>query len=202
MAWRLRGTFFENCSCDMVCPCSTSGLTMPADQERCRAVLVFHVDSGWIEGVDVSGLTVAVLADTPRVMADGGWRVGLFMDEAASREQAGMLEAVFSGQLGGPMELLAPLIGEMLGVETAAIEYADDGRRHRVKIGDFAEIEVEDFVPPQTPEGEVSRLTGIFHPANSTLTIARATSSRVSAFGLEFSNVEKNGHSAPFAWAA
>lgn len=202
MAWRLRGTFFENCSCDMVCPCSTSGLTMPADQERCRAVLVFHVDSGWIEGVDVSGLTVAVLADTPRVMADGGWRVGLFMDEAASREQAGMLEAVFSGQLGGPMELLAPLIGEMLGVEAAAIEYADDGRRHRVKIGDFAEIEVEDFVPPQTPEGEVSRLTGIFHPANSTLTIARATSSRVSAFGLEFSNVEKNGHSAPFAWAA
>lgn len=202
MAWRLRGTFFENCSCDMVCPCSTSGLTMPADQERCRAVLVFHVDSGWIEGVDVSGLTVAVLADTPRVMADGGWRVGLFMDEAASREQAGMLEAVFSGQLGGPMELLAPLIGEMLGMETAAIEYADDGRRHRVKIGDFAEIEVEDFVPPQTPEGEVSRLTGIFHPANSTLTIARATSSRVSAFGLEFSNVEKNGHSAPFAWAA
>lgn len=202
MAWRLMGTFFENCSCDMVCPCSTSGLTMPADQERCRAVLVFHVDSGWIEGVDVSGLTVAVLADTPRVMADGGWRVGLFMDEAASREQAGMLEAVFSGQLGGPMELLAPLIGEMLGMETAAIEYADDGRRHRVKIGDFAEIEVEDFVPPQTPEGEVSRLTGIFHPANSTLTIARATSSRVSAFGLEFSNVEKNGHSAPFAWAA
>ncbi|MBX6763922.1 MAG: DUF1326 domain-containing protein [Rubrobacteraceae bacterium] len=202
MAWRLMGTFFENCSCDMVCPCSTSGLTMPADQERCRAVLVFHVDSGWIEGVDVSGLTVAVLADTPRVMADGGWRVGLFMDEAASREQAGMLETVFSGQMGGPMALLAPLIGEMLGVEAAAIEYADDGRRHRVKIGDFAEIEVEDFVPPQTPEGEVSRLTGIFHPANSTLTIARATSSRVSAFGLEFSNVEKNGHSAPFAWAA
>lgn len=175
---------------------------MPADQERCRAVLVFHVDSGWIEGVDVSGLTVAVLADTPRVMADGGWRVGLFMDEAASREQAGMLEAVFSGQMGGPMALLVPLIGEMLGVEAAAIEYTDDGRHHRVKIGNFAEIEVEDFVPPQTPEGEVSKLTGVFHPANSTLTIARATSSRVSAFGLEFSNAEKNAHSAPFSWAA
>lgn len=202
MAWRLEGTYFENCSCDMVCPCTTSGLTMPADQERCRVVLVFHIDSGQIEGVDVSDLTVAVLADTPRVMADGNWRVGMFMDEAASQEQADKLGAVFSGQLGGPMGLLAPLIGEMLGVEVAAIEYADDGRRHRVKIGDFAEIEVEDFVPPQTPEGEVSRLTGMFHPANSTLTIARATTSRVNAFGLEFSNIEKNGHSAPFTWAA
>lgn len=202
MAWRLEGTYFENCNCDMVCPCTTSGLTMPADQERCRVVLVFHIDSGEIEGVDVSDLTVAVLADTPPLMADGNWRVGMFMDEAASQEQADKLGAVFSGQLGGPMELLAPLIGEMLGVEVAAIEYADDGRRHRVKIRDLVEIEVEDFVPPQTPGGEVSRLTGMFHPANSTLTIARATTSQVSAFGLEFSNVEKNGHSAPFTWAA
>src|SRR5919202_397751 len=106
--------------------------------------------------------------------------------------------ASFSGQLGGPPEVLAPLVGEMMGVVTAPIEYEDDGRRHRVRIGAFAEIEILDFVPPQTPEGEVSKVTGVFHPANSTLTMAQATASRVSAFGLEFSNVGKNGHSAPF----
>ena len=43
MAWQLQGRYFENCSCDMVCPCVTSGMTMPADYERCRVVLVFHV---------------------------------------------------------------------------------------------------------------------------------------------------------------
>lgn len=202
MAWHITGTYFENCPCDMVCPCTTSGLTMPADTERCRVVLVFHIDSGEVEGVDVSELTVAVLADTPQVMADGNWRVGLFMDAAATQEQADKLGAVFSGQLGGPMAVLAPLIGEMLGVEVAPIDYEDDGLRHRVKIGDFVEIEVEDFVPPQTPEAEPSRLTGMFHPANSTLTIAQATASRVGAFGLEFSNAGKNGHSAPFSWSA
>jgi hypothetical protein len=201
MAWRLEGTYFENCPCDMVCPCTTSGLTMPADAERCQVVLVFHVGSGEINGTDVSDLTVAMLADTPQVMAEGNWRVGLFMDEAASQEQAEKLGAVFSGQLGGPPEVLAPLIGEMLGIVTAPIEYEDDGRRHRVRIGDFAEIEILDFVPPQTPEGEVSKVTGVFHPANSTLTMAQATTSRVSAFGLEFSNVGKNGHSAPFSWS-
>jgi hypothetical protein len=89
-----------------------------------------------------------------------------------------------------------------LGVEVAPIEYADNGRRHRVRIGDLAEIEIEDFVPPQTPEGEVSKLTGIFHPANSTLTIAQATTSWFNAFGLQFSYEGKNGHSAPFSWAA
>jgi hypothetical protein len=46
MAWQLQGAYFENGSCDMVCPCTTSGLTMPADSERCRVVLAFHIDSG------------------------------------------------------------------------------------------------------------------------------------------------------------
>ncbi|MGH3146565.1 MAG: hypothetical protein ACRDTR_12265 [Rubrobacter sp.] len=64
------------------------------------------------------------------------------------------------------------------------------------------EIEIEPFVPPQTPDAEPSKVTGVFHPANSTLTMARATESRVDAFGLEFSNAGKNGHYAPFSWAA
>ncbi len=201
MAWRLSGTYFENCNCSMVCPCTTSALTMPADNDRCRVVLVFHIDDGEVEGVDVSNLTVGMLGDTPPLMAEGNWRVGMFMDAAASQEQADQLAAVFSGQLGGPLEVLAPLIGEMLGVEVVPIDYIDDGRRHRVKMGDAVEIEIEDFVPPQAPEGEGSKLTGMFHPANSTLTIAKATSSEVRAFGLVFSNVGKNGHSAPFSWA-
>lgn len=202
MAWRVEGTYFENCSCDMVCPCTTSGLSMPADTERCRVLLAFHIDSGDVDGVDVGNLSVAVLADTPQVMADGNWRVGVFMDAAASQEQADKLGALFSGQIGGPMAMVAPLIGEMMGVEVAPIEYADDDRRHSVKIGDFVDIEVEDFVPPLNPEGEVSKLTGMFHPANSTLTIAQATRSRINAFGLELSHQGKNGHSSPFSWAA
>ncbi len=202
MAWRVEGTYFENCSCDMVCPCTTSGLSIPADTEQCRVLLAFHIDSGDVDGVDVGNLSVAVLADTPQLMSDGNWRVGVFMDAAASQEQADKLGALFSGQIGGPMAMLAPLIGEMMGVEAAPIEYVDNDRRHSVKIGDFVDIEVEDFVPPLNPEGEVSKLTGMFHPANSTLTIAQATRSRINAFGLELSHEGKNGHSAPFSWVA
>ena len=87
MTWRLDGTYFENCSCDMVCPCTTSGLTMPADQDRCRVVLAFHVDRGEVDGLDVSDKTVVVVADTPQVMAEGNWRLGVIMDSAASRSR-------------------------------------------------------------------------------------------------------------------
>jgi hypothetical protein len=202
MAWNLDGTYFENCSCDMVCPCTTSGLTLPGDQDRCHVVLAFHIESGQVDGVDVGDRTVVVVADAPKVMADGNWRVGVVMDAAASPEQAEKLGAVFGGQAGGPMAALAPLIGEMMGIESSAIDYVDDGRRHAIRVGDLIDIEIEDYVAPLNPTGEVERLTGMFHPANSTLTIAKATRSRVDIFGMSFSNDGLNGHSAPFNWAA
>jgi hypothetical protein len=74
-------------------------------------------------------------------MADGGWRVGMVMDAAASPEEAAGLGAVFSGGSGGPMAALVPLIGEMLGVETAPVEYVDDGLRYSVRAGDLIDIE-------------------------------------------------------------
>jgi len=203
MSWQLSGTYFENCSCDVVCPCTTSGLTMPADQERCRVVLAFHVERGEVDGVDVSDRTVVVVADTPQVMAEGNWRLGLVMDAAATKEQAAGLGAIFGGQAGGPMAGLAPLVSEVMGMETARIDFVDDGRRHSLKAGDFIDIEIEDYVPPQLrPDGDVEMLTGMFHPANSTLTIAQATRARVSVFGLDMDHAGKNGHSAPFAWSS
>jgi hypothetical protein len=184
----------------MVCPCSTSGLTAPGDYDRCHVALAFHIGSGHVEDVDVSGLTVAVVADTPPLMADGGWRMGMFMDAAASPPQADALAAVFSGQAGGPMAALAPLVGEMLGMEVAPIEYVDDGRRHSVKIGASIDLAVEDFVSPLDATGAGVKVSGIGFPAD-TLAAGTATTSRVDAFGLEWSNEGKNAFSAPFAWS-
>ena len=200
MAWHVTGTYFENCSCDSVCPCTTSVLTRPADTERCRVVLAFHVEEGDVDGVDVSGLSLAMLADTPQLMLEGNWRVGLFLDERASQEQADALAGVFSGQLGGPMAALSPLIGEMLGMERAKIDYADDGTRHSLTVGDAIDVEIEDEV--HEGMAEPAKLTNIPLPWNTTVTIAQATRSRVSAFGLEFDNTGKNAHAAPFSWAA
>ena len=200
MAWSVKGTYFENCPCDMVCPCTTSGMSLAADSERCTLVLAFHIDEGNVDGVDVRGLNVAVMADSPQLMTDGNWKLGMFMDAAASEDQAKAVGGVFSGALGGPMAALGPLVGEMLGTETVAMQYVDDGRRHSIKAGDMLDIEIEDFVPPGSPTGEVSMLTGMFHPVASTLTIARAAKSRVRAFGYDLDQDGKNGHSAPFAW--
>ena len=56
------------------------------------------------------------------------------------------------------MEALAPLVGEMLGVERAPIEVVDDGLRHSVRIGDAIDFEIEDIVPFGVETGEPVRL--------------------------------------------
>jgi hypothetical protein len=200
MAWQIEGTYFETCSCEVVCPC-TASLALGADYDRCNATLVFNVTAGDVEGTDVSGLTVAAVADTPKVMSEGNWRLGVFIDDSASDQQMEKLGAVFGGQLGGPMEALAPLVGENLGVERAPIEVREEGLRHSVKIGDAVDFEVEDVVSFGVESGEPARLTGIFHPAGSELTIAKATRSNINAFGIEYEG--KAGFSSSrFSWAA
>src|SRR5437588_9190153 len=181
MSWKLAGSYFETCSCEVVCPC-TASFALGADYDRCRVTLVFNVKEGEVDGTDVSGLTVAAVGDAPKVMTDGNWRVGIFIDAEASDEQAEKLGAVFSGALGGPRAALASLISENLGVERAPIEFRVDGLRHSVKIGDAVDIEVEDVVPFGIESGEPVKLAGVFNPVGSELTISRPTRARVDAF--------------------
>src|SRR3954467_5660818 len=93
MAWKLGGTYFETCSCDVVCPCTTS-FALGADYDRCRVVRDCHVADGDVDGTAVGGLTaaavgvfdgtglgaltVAAVADTPKVKTDGNWRLDVY----------------------------------------------------------------------------------------------------------------------------
>ncbi len=164
-------------------------------------MLAFNIREGEIEGTDIAGCKVAAIADTPKVMTDGNWRIGVFVDDQASDEQADKLVKVFSGQLGGPMSALGPLIGEFAGVERAPIEFGGEGVRHSVRVGDVIDFEIEDIVPFGKEDGKPVRFDGMFHPVASDLTIAEATRSRINAFGIEYTG--RTGLStSEFSWAA
>ena len=143
---------------------------------------------------------MALVIDTPKLMTAGNWNLGLIIDQSASESQADALAKVFSGQLGGPMGALAPLVGKFLGIERAPMEYRNDGRRHTVRIGDSIAIEIEDFVPRGLKAA--TRLQNVLHPANTTLTVAKPSSSRISVFGMTFANEGRSAFSAPFSWQA
>ncbi len=200
MSWNLTGSYVETCSCELMCPCNLS-FDHGATYDFCRVTLVFDIREGEIEGTDIGGRKVAAIADTPKVMTEGNWRLGVFIDDQATDEQFGKLVQVFGGQLGGPMAALAPLIGEMLGVERAAIEIGHDGLRHSVRVGDAIDFEVEDIVPFGVETGRPIRFDGMFHPVGSNLTMAEARRSRIDAFGIRYEG--KTGLStSEFSWAA
>jgi len=157
-------------------------------------MFAWHINSGEVDGADVSDLSVVLVLDTPRQMSEGNWRAGMFMDERASDEQAEKLGGIFSGQMGGPLANVAPLIGENLGMEVASIEHTDDGRRHRVKVGDAIDVEIEDLASPFDPDGPPPKLTETRHPTNSEMTPGRG-------LGVDFSGEGKSGLSTSFSWS-
>ena len=200
MSWNLSGRYVETCNCDLVCPCLVS-FDHGATHDYCRVTLAFDIERGEIDGTDIADLKVVAIADTPKVKTEGNWKLGLFVDERASDEQMDKLVKVFTGQLGGPMAGLAPLVGEVLGVERAQIEIGHDGNSHSVRVGEAIDFEVEDIVPFGVEDGHTVTLDGIFHPVAPDLTVGEATRSTISAFGIEYE--AKNGASrSTFAWTA
>ena len=200
MSWNLKGSYVETCSCELMCPCNLS-FDHGATYDYCRVVLAFNIKQGDVDGTDIAGRKVVLIADSPKVMTEGNWKLGVYIDDGAGDDAFDKLVQVFSGQLGGPMGALAPLVGEIRGVEKASIEIADDGLRHTVKVGDSIDFEIQDIVPFGVETGEPVRFNGMFHPVGPDLTMAEAQRTRINAFGITYEG--KTGLStSEFSWAA
>jgi hypothetical protein len=185
MSWRLSGSYAETCSCELMCPCNLS-FDHGATYDYCRVTLAFNIREGDIENANVAGRKVVLIADTPKVMTDGNWKVGAFVDQEATDEQYDRLIEVFGGQRGGPMAAMAPLIGEMVGAQRAVIEMNDDGLRHSVRVDDSIVFEIQDIVPYGKEDGQPIKFDGMFHPIASDLTMAEAVHTEINAFGISY----------------
>lgn len=200
-AWQLSGDYFETCSCTYVCPCVPTNLAGQPTKGHCYFAFVFHIDRGRYRNAALDGLNFAVVGHTPGVMANGNWSVGLITDARATKEQQDALTAIASGQAGGPMAALAPLIGKFLGVEAKAIQYQKNGLTRSVSIPGALDQAVDGVASPAKP-GEPLYIDNTLHPANPRLALARSVRSHLNAFGLKWDDVsgQNNGHFAPFSW--
>jgi hypothetical protein len=199
--WQVSGEYFEACSCDFVCPCPTSGLAAPPSKGACDAGLVFHVDRGRYGSVALDGLSFAVLLHTPGPMIEGQWTVGVVVDERGSPEQREALGAIASGQSGGPMASLAPLIATFGGTQAKPITIEKSAMRRSVSIPGVLDLAIEGVAGAN--QGEPIYFDNVGHPAASRLALAKASRSHMHAFGINWDETSgrNNGHFAPFAWS-
>jgi len=201
--WQLTGDYFENCNCNVVCPCLASPaapLTSRPSQGDCAVVLAFHIDSGRYGDVSLDGLNVALAVHSPGPMADGNLAVAAYIDERANDQQTTALGTIFTGAEGGPMAAFAPLITRQLGVKKTPIRYAIEGKSRSVEIPGIMQMAVAP-IPTMHPSGEIWANLG--HPAAPDR-LALAVGNPGSTFadhGMRWDNSGKNGHYAPISWA-
>ena len=126
-SWHISGQYYENCSCDFVCPCIPGQLAVKPTKGSCTVAMAFQIGQGSHGTVSLDGLGFIVLLLTPEEMGKGNWSVGVIVDARASAEQRDAITAIASGSAGGPMAALAPLVGKFLGVESAPIRFDRSG---------------------------------------------------------------------------
>lgn len=202
-AWRVEGQYMETCNCQFLCPCITSNLTATPTDGECKAAVALKIDRGEKDGVQLDGLACIVMLHAPSAMADGNMTVGLIIDERADDAQAEAIGAIASGAAGGPMALLAPLVGRMAGIEKRPIRFERDGMAHTVVAGELVDQRCVGLPGGANPN-EPMVVDNTAHPANTRLALARAEHSRFHAFGIDWDDASgtRNGHFAPFAWSA
>lgn len=203
ISWHLSGDYFENCSCNVVCPCLVSAaapLTSRPTEGFCNVPLIFHIDSGRYGKVALDGLNVLVVLCAPGVMAEGDWSIATYIDERADDEQTQALAAIFTGAAGGPMAAFTPLISHNLGVSKVPIEFRIEGKRRSAEIPGILRMSV-DPLPTMHPSGEIWANVG--HPVNADRMAfaVGAPGSTYSDRGVRWDNSGKNGLYAAIRWS-
>jgi hypothetical protein len=138
--------------------------------------MAWNFDKGEIGGVDVTGLTIAALVHIPGNVLAGNWKAAIYVDDNATDAQNDAILSVWSGQAGGPVAELVQLVGEVVSVERAPIQFDVEGGAGTVKIGEVAFAEMETY---KGPTGDTTTLSNSIF---STVPGSPAYISKASAF--------------------
>jgi hypothetical protein len=149
VSWHIRGSYFESCNCDAICPCRRiDGVTGGRSTHGvCMGVLSWLIEDGSVDGVDLSGLPVAMAVRYSDDEPGSPWTWVLYLDTRATAEQLAGLEGIFTGRLGGDAAAHFPWAwkqSELVAVRPVAIDVDHTRRRQRLRIRDRVTVRIRD----------------------------------------------------------
>lgn len=153
MSYHLAGRLLEVCNCRVLCPC---WIGEDPDFKTCDTIVAWHFDEGNVDGVDVAGRTLALLAHVPGNILQGNWTAAVYLDDGTSPQQEQALLGVYTGQKGGPVAELAKLVGKVVSVDKVPITFEVEGGNGTIKIGNVGYAELE---PYKSASGATTTLT-------------------------------------------
>jgi hypothetical protein len=191
VAYAFEGIMLEACSCHVICPCWAG---QDPDGGTCEGVLAYHIDRGTIDGVDVAGLTYAMLLHLPGNVLQGNWRIVLYVDDKATNAQHEALLKALTGKLGGPLADIAQLVGEVAGVERAAMTFEFEQGNGRLQVGPAITATMESL-RGATGQPMTMHDTVFSTIENSPVYVGKAPAFRATASQYGF-RIDLQGHSA------
>jgi len=142
VAYHLEGRLLEVCNCRVLCPC---WIGEDPDFGTCDTIVCWHFDKGTINGVDVSGRTIGLIAHIPGNILKGNWRAAVYLDDRVTPKQEEAILSVYTGKAGGPVADLVKLVGEVVSVEKVPIQFDVKRGKGTLKLGDAGYAELEPY---------------------------------------------------------
>ena len=197
-SWKVSGSYLESCNCAAACPCVFGSAPT---EGNCTALIGWHIDNGRFGDVKLDGLNAALAVQSPGHMLQTKWRVALYLDDRGSEKQRNALAAIFSGQAGGHMSVLAGFIGEVIGVMPAKLDYTAKEGRRGMRLEGIGQLEIEAMQGQGGGKVLISGNPVAVVPATPAVV---ATSRNVSYHdhGLSWELSGRNGFYSPFTYQA
>lgn len=195
--WSMKGGYFETCNCEVECPCIF--MSAPSHDD-CTVLVAWHIDEGSFDNLDLGGMNVVALFHSPGNMFTTKWRVAMYVDERASKEQTLALTKIFGGQVGGVPGALASFIGEVAGVKNARIDFRSSGKNRSVRVQGLGEAEIEAIEGQGGSEVEIQNHPIAVSPGH-TATVAKSKKFSVHDLGFDVELSNRSGLYAPFKYS-
>ena len=196
--WKLSGTYFESCNCEVPCPCVC--LSAPSEGE-CTVLIAWHIDKGYFENVSLDGLNIAIAIYVPGHMLDAKWSTAAFVDDRASEEQKDALFKIYSGNAGGYPAVFTSFMGSFLGVRSVPIDYRAEGKTRSLRLGDVGDMEITAIVGYGGADVTVNNPPFCVAPGYPSV-VAISKQLNLKDFGFNWHITNKNGYYSPFSYSA
>lgn len=145
--WRVRGSYFEGCNCDAICPCRTvRGVPGgPSTHGVCYGSLSWHVQEGHAGAIDLADrMVVLSVRYHDEVQPSTQWEVVAYIDDRADDAQHRALADIFLGRAGGTTAAAyGPEIGEVYAIRRARITLEHTAPRRRIHVAGYLTVESE-----------------------------------------------------------
>ncbi len=194
--WKLQGSYFETCNCEIACPCVW---LQPPSHGDCKLLVAWHIDEGFFDSQRLSGLNVALACYAPGHMKEGNWQAALYIDERADESQTQALTQIFGGQQGGHLAILMTFVSEVLGIRKVKIDYQEQRNNRFMSIPGIAQAEIESIQGFSGTESSVSN-PPLCVVSSHASTVARSKQYRYSDYDKQWQFSERNGYYSPFVY--